>query len=122
MVYFQNIQARGFRVSGFGSRGSALGFRVSGLGFRVSDFGFRISGFGVRQNTVKAFLSVSRHIVPGRSSPDFVDFVDFINFVDFDSIGRIVGVSPCHPHARTGVAVLIQTYKAGSCFRLIDAP
>ena len=32
-----------------------------------------------------------------------------INFVDFDSIDRIVGVSPCHPQARTGVAILIRT-------------
>ena len=28
-------------------------------------------------------------------------------FVDFDLIERIGGVSPCHPHARTGPAVLV---------------
>jgi len=33
-------------------------------------------------------------------SPDFVDF-------DFDLLDRIVGVSPCHPQARTGGAVLM---------------
>ena len=30
-------------------------------------------------------------------------------FVDFDLIDRMVGVSPCHPQARTGFAVPIQT-------------
>ena len=34
-----------------------------------------------------------------------------VDFVDFDLIDRIVGVSPCHPHARTGVAVLMRTYE-----------
>jgi hypothetical protein len=33
----------------------------------------------------------------------------------------IVGVSPCHLQLRTGVAVLIPTYEAGSFFRLIEA-
>ena len=31
--------------------------------------------------------------------------------VDFDLIDRIVGVSPCHPQAKIGLAVLVQTYK-----------
>jgi len=39
-----------------------------------------------------------------------------VDFVDFDSIHRIVGVSPCHPHARTGVTVLIQTYEQDPLF------
>jgi len=34
-----------------------------------------------------------------------------VDFVDFDLIDRIVGVSPCHPQARTGVALLTQTYE-----------
>ena len=29
-----------------------------------------------------------------------------IDLVDLDSIDRIVGVSPCHPQARTGTAIL----------------
>ena len=33
------------------------------------------------------------------------------DFVDLDLIDRIVGVSPSNPHARTGSAVLIQTYE-----------
>jgi len=33
------------------------------------------------------------------------------HFVDFDLIDRIVGVSPCHPQAMAGVAVLTRTYE-----------
>ena len=35
-------------------------------------------------------------------------------FVDSDLINRIVGVSPCHPQARTGGAVLTQTCEQGT--------
>ena len=34
-----------------------------------------------------------------------------VDFVDFDLVDRIVGVSPCHPQARTGTAVLARTYQ-----------
>ena len=33
----------------------------------------------------------------------------FVDLVDFDLTGRIVGVSPYHPHARTGVVLLTET-------------
>ena len=36
---------------------------------------------------------------------------DFVDLVDFGLIDRIVGVSPCHPQARTGTAVLTRTYE-----------
>jgi len=39
----------------------------------------------------------------------FVDF-DLINRIIDDLINRMVGVSPCHPQARAGVVVFIQTY------------
>jgi len=42
--------------------------------------------------------------VPGTSPP-------IVDFVDFDLIDRIVGVSPCHAQARTGVVLLTQTYE-----------
>jgi len=35
----------------------------------------------------------------------------FVDFVDFDLIDRIDGVSPRHPHARTGFAICIQTHE-----------
>ena len=35
----------------------------------------------------------------------------YIVCVDFDLIDRIVGVKPCHPQARTGLAELIPTYE-----------
>ena len=33
------------------------------------------------------------------------------DFVNFDTLNRIVGVSPCYPHARTRVVLLTQTYE-----------
>ena len=38
------------------------------------------------------------------------------SFVDFDLIDTIVGVSPCHPQSRNGVAVLTQTYPSQKYF------
>ena len=43
-----------------------------------------------------------------------------VDFVDFDLIDRIVGVSPCHPQARTGVAVLTQTSSSSSSLLLLQ--
>ena len=34
------------------------------------------------------------------------------DFVDFDLISKIVGVSPCHPHAKISFAVLTRTLAA----------
>ena len=38
----------------------------------------------------------------------------FVDFVDVDLLDRIVGVGPCHPQARTEVAVLTRTYEQRS--------
>ena len=35
----------------------------------------------------------------------------FVDFIDFDLVNRIVGVSPCHPQAKIGLTILIQTYE-----------
>ena len=43
-----SLEARRFRVSGFGVRDSGFEIRVPGSGFRVPDFGFRVLGSGFR--------------------------------------------------------------------------
>ena len=55
---------------------------------------------GARQGSATKRRTPKNH--PHSSSDSCADFVDF------DLIDRIVGVSPCHPQARTGVVALIQ--------------
>ena len=36
--------------------------------------------------------------------------MESVDFVDSDLLDRMVGVSPCHPQARIGFAILTRTY------------
>ena len=47
-------------------------------------------------------------------------FCEAVHFVDFYLTDRIVGVSPCHPQARKGVAVLIRTYEQRTPLALVQ--
>ena len=72
---------------------------------------------GTRRNVDKGTLAKrSRRNVARRNhcfatNPFHCRREGFVEFVDFDLIGRIIGVSPCHPQARIEVAVLTRTYE-----------